>query len=322
MGLAALGLAGLPAALFPAAVTLPTTERSTVRKVLALLLPALLLLTACSGSSSSEPLSSVKVSSNGDNTVPTVEFDTPLSVEEPTLVRVNDGDGEELTAGQTASVRLVVLDPESGEAGQETYTAETAEDIAVDETLKQGNEQMYSALVGAPIGSDFAYYVPANEAAGTAAQFIVFTLSDARDVPTRAWGADVAPVDGLPTVALAEDGKPTITIPEGEAPTELVAQELKTGDGAVVEADDTVTVQYHGVKYSDGSVFDSSWERGSATSFGLDQVISAWTDGLAGKKVGSQVLIVAPPATAYGAAEGNELQNETLVFVVDILEAK
>ncbi|MBD8043676.1 FKBP-type peptidyl-prolyl cis-trans isomerase [Arthrobacter sp. Sa2BUA2] len=293
-----------------------------MRKVLALLLPALLLLTACSGSSSSEPLSSVKVSSNGENTVPTVEFDAPLSVDEPTLVRVNDGDGEELTEGQTASVRLVVLDPESGEAGQETYTAETAEDIAVDETLKQGNEQMYSALVGAPIGSDFAYYVPANETSGSAAQFIVFTLSGARDVPTRAWGTDVAPVDGLPTVTLAEDGKPTITIPEGEAPTELVAQELKTGDGAVVEADDTVTVQYHGVKYSDGTVFDSSWERGSSTSFGLDQVISAWTDGLAGKKVGSQVLIVAPPATAYGASEGNELQNETLVFVVDILEAK
>ncbi|MBD7994142.1 FKBP-type peptidyl-prolyl cis-trans isomerase [Arthrobacter sp. Sa2CUA1] len=293
-----------------------------MRKVLALLLPALLLLTACSGSSSSEPLSSVKVSSNGDNTVPTVEFDTPLSLDEPTLVRVNDGDGEELTDGQTASIRLVVLDPESGEAGQETYTADTAEDIAVDETLKQGNEQMYSALVGAPVGSDFAYYVPGNDTAGTSPNFIVFTLAGARDVPTRAWGTDVAPVDGLPTVTLAEDGKPTITIPEGEAPTELVAQELKTGDGAVVEADDTVTVQYHGVKYSDGSVFDSSWERGSSTSFGLNQVISAWTDGLAGKKVGSQVLIVAPPATAYGASEGNELQNETLVFVVDILEAK
>lgn len=308
--------------LSPVPAPMSTSERSTVRKVLALLLPALLLLTACSGSSDSEPLSSVKVSSNGENTVPTVEFDTPLSVEEPTLVRVNDGDGEELTAGQTASIRLVVLDPESGEAGQETYTAETAEDIAVDDSLKQGNEQMYSALLGAPIGSDFAYYVPANETSGTAAQFIVFTLADARDVPTRAWGTDVEPVEGQPTVSLAEDGKPTITIPEGEAPTELVAQELKSGDGAVVEADDTVTVQYHGVKWSDGEVFDSSWERGSATSFGLNQVISAWTEGLAGKKVGSQILIVAPPATAYGAAEGNELQNETLVFVVDILEAK
>ena len=301
---------------------MPTTERSTVRKVLALLLPALLLLTACSGSGDSEPLSSVKVTSNGDGAAPTVEFDTPLSVDEPTLVRVNDGDGEELSDGQTASVRLVVLDPESGEANQETYTADAAEDIVVDETLKQGNEQMYSALVGAPVGSDFAYYVPGNEKSGTPANFIVFTLTDARDVPTRAWGTDVEPVEGLPTVTLAEDGKPAITIPEGDAPTELVAQELKSGDGAVVEKDDTVTVQYHGVKWSDGTVFDSSWERGSSTSFGLNQVISAWTDGLAGKKVGSQVLIVAPPATAYGAKEGDALQNETLVFVVDILDAK
>ncbi|MFZ3453671.1 FKBP-type peptidyl-prolyl cis-trans isomerase [Arthrobacter sp. 7Tela_A1] len=293
-----------------------------MRKVLAILLPALLLLTACSGDDSSGPLSSVKVSSTGDGSVPTVEFDAPLTVDEPTLVRVNDGDGEELTEGQTASVRLVVLNPENGEAGQETYTAETAEDIAVDDSLKQGNEQMYSALVGAPVGSDFAYYVPGSEDTGTQSQFIVFTLTDARDVPTRAWGSDVDPVEGLPTVELSDEGQPTITVPEAEAPTEPVAQDLKKGDGAVIEADDTVTVQYHGVKWSDGTVFDSSWESGSAATFGLNQVISAWTEGLAGKTVGSQVLIVAPPATAYGSQEGHELQNETLVFVVDILEAK
>ena len=297
-----------------------------MRKVLAILLPFLLFLTACSGGDEAEsngPLASVKIERGDDETsVPSVDFDEPLSVDEPTLSRINDGDGEELADGQTASIRLMMVDPESGEAGQETYTAETAEDIAVDEALKEGNEQMYSALLGAPIGSDFAYYVPGNEEAGTTAQFIVFTLTDARDVPTRAWGDDVAPVEGQPSVELDGDGKPTITVPDTEAPTELVVQDLKTGDGDVVEADDTVTVQYHGVKWSDGTVFDSSWDRGSTASFGLNEVISAWTDGLAGKTVGSQVLIVAPPATAYGANEGNELQNETLVFVVDILETK
>ncbi|KAD3632803.1 peptidylprolyl isomerase [Arthrobacter yangruifuii] len=296
-----------------------------MRKVLAILLPFLLFLTACSGGDSTEgggPLSSVKIERGEDGTAPKVEFDEPLSADEPTLTRVNDGDGNELAEGQTASIRLMMVDPESGEAGQESYTAEAAEDIALDDALKQGNEQMYSALKGAPVGSDFAYYIPGDEEAGTEAQFVIFTLTDARDIPKRAWGSDVAPVDGLPTVELDDNGKPTITVPKTDAPTELVSQELKTGDGAVVEADDTVTVQYHGVKWSDGTVFDSSWERNAPSTFGLDQVISAWTDGLAGKKVGSQVLIVAPPATAYGASEGNELQNETLVFVVDILEAK
>ena len=291
-----------------------------MRKVLAILLPFLLFLTACSGGDG--PLSSVKIERGDDGTAPTVEFDKPLSADEPTLTRINDGDGAELADGQTASIRLMMVDPESGEAGQESYSAETAEDIAVDDTLKQSNEQMYSALVGAPVGSDFAYYVPGNEDAGTTAQFIVFTLTDARDIPTRAWGSDVDPVEGQPTVELDGDGKPTITVPKADAPTELVVQDLKKGDGAVVEADDTVTVQYQGVKWSDGTVFDSSWERGSVATFGLNQVISAWTDGLAGKTVGSQVLIVAPPAAAYGASEGHELQNETLVFVVDILEAK
>lgn len=304
---------------------LSTTERSSVRKVLAISLSALVFLSACSSDADNEnngPLSSVKIERGEEGTAPTVEFDKPLTADEPTLERINDGDGEEVAEGQTASIRLAAVDPEKGDTVQETYTAEQGEDLVVDETLKQGNEQMYSALLGAPVGSDFAFYVPANEEAGTAGQFIVFTVTDARDVPTRAWGSDVAPVEGSPTVALDDEGKPTITVPKTDAPTELVVQDLKKGDGKVVEADDNVTVQYEGVKWSDGTTFDSSWSRGTPSSFGLNEVIPAWTDGLAGKTVGSQVLIVAPPATAYGTTEGHELQNETLVFVVDILDAK
>ncbi len=123
----------------------------------------------------------------------------------------------------------------------------------------------------------------------------------------------------MPTVELADDGDPTITIPDGDAPTEVELETLKTGDGAVVASGDTVLVHYTGVKWSDGSVFDSSWERGVPSSFQTTGVVEGFQQALEGQTVGSQVVVVIPPEFGYGAQEGHELQDETLVFVVDIL---
>ena len=72
------------------------------------------------------------------------------------------------------------------------------------------------------------------------------------------------------------------------------------------------------------SVFDSSWSRGAPATFsiGTGGVIPGWDKGLVGKKVGSRVLLVVPPADGYGAqAQGKIPANSTLVFVVDILDA-
>ena len=82
---------------------------------------------------------------------------------------------------------------------------------------------------------------------------------------------------------------------------------------------DTVFVQYTGVKWSDGSVFDSSWDRGQPSAFQTTGVVAGFQQALEGQTVGSQVLVVIPPEFGYGAQDGHDLQNETLVFVVDIL---
>ena len=133
------------------------------------------------------------------------------------------------------------------------------------------------------------------------------------------------PVDGLPTVELAEDGAPTITVPEGEPPTELVVQPLIEGTGAPVESGQTVTVHYTGALWKDGTVFDSSWENGAPFTFviGTQQVIAGWDEGLVGQTVGSQILLVVPPAKGYprGLA-GPSPPTDTLVFVIDILDAQ
>ena len=317
-----------------------------MRKVLAILLPFLLFLTACSGGddggNATGPLSSVKIDRGEDGAAPKVDFDKPLSADEPTLSRINEGDGDEVTEGQTAMVRLAIVNPEDGSVTQETYTAESAEGIAVDDSLKQGNSQMYDALLGAPVGSDFAYYIPADEETGRETNFIVFTVEDSVDTvstltPDEAKarndegtllmsGKDVDALadDGkLPEVTFGEDGKPSVTIPEGAAePDKLVVKVLEEGDGPVLESSGTVVADYLGVGLRDGATFDSSYDRGEAAEFPLANVIPGWTYGLAGQKAGSKVLLVVPSDLAYGDPAAGSSPSGPLVFVVDIKEVK
>lgn len=97
------------------------------------------------------------------------------------------------------------------------------------------------------------------------------------------------------------------------------------GDGPVTEAGQTLVMHYSGWKYSDGDSFDSSWERGAPFAFvlGQGQVIAGWDGPLAGQKVSDQLLLVIPPAEAYGekGTSQSELAGETLIFVADILDA-
>ncbi|BDV30520.1 FKBP-type peptidyl-prolyl cis-trans isomerase [Microbacterium terricola] len=124
---------------------------------------------------------------------------------------------------------------------------------------------------------------------------------------------------GLPTVVRAPDGRPGIIVPDADAPTELVVQTLKKGDGEEVTGDRPVRVHYTGVTWADRTVFDSTWDTTPA-SLTLDGVVPGMATALEGATVGSQLLIVIPPGEGYGdAAQGSIPANSTLVFVVDIL---
>jgi FKBP-type peptidyl-prolyl cis-trans isomerase len=86
-------------------------------------------------------------------------------------------------------------------------------------------------------------------------------------------------------------------------------------------ASDTVTVHYHGTLV-DGTVFDSSVERGDPTSFPLNGVIPGWTEGVQLMKVGDKFRFFVPPQLAYGesGAGGVIGPNATLIFDVELLE--
>ena len=97
---------------------------------------------------------------------------------------------------------------------------------------------------------------------------------------------------------------------------------VKAGDGkgAMPKATDTVKVHYHGTLI-DGSVFDSSVERGEPISFPLNGVIAGWTEGLQLMKVGDKFQFTIPGKLAYGPSSPSPKigANSTLIFDVELL---
>lgn len=93
--------------------------------------------------------------------------------------------------------------------------------------------------------------------------------------------------------------------------------------GASPSVSDSVLAHYHGT-LSDGSVFDSSVERGEPAQFGLSQVIAGWTEALQLMHVGDKWRLFIPPALAYGEASPSPAipPNSALIFDVELLEIR
>jgi FKBP-type peptidyl-prolyl cis-trans isomerase len=101
----------------------------------------------------------------------------------------------------------------------------------------------------------------------------------------------------------------------------LIYTILTEGDGATPQSNEKVKVHYHGTLI-DGTVFDSSTERGQPITFGLNQVIPCWTEGVQKIKVGGKARLVCPPEIAYGnRAVGDKIKpRSTLIFEVELLD--
>jgi peptidylprolyl isomerase len=154
--------------------------------------------------------------------------------------------------------------------------------------------------------------------------------SESKIVP----GAENANVNSVTETAPATPQMPTtgplskepqVTPPKGPAPTKLVIKEIVPGTGAVAKAGASVSVNYVGVLYKNGKIFDASWKRHEPFTFtlGQGQVIPGWDQGVAGMKVGGRRELIIPSALAYGK-QGRPPTippNSPLVFVVDLLSA-
>ena len=317
-----------------------------MRRLTVVALAALLLLTGCSGSgtaakstgstpgtsaTASPSPSAAATASAADiaslaavkvdgpfGSAPTITLTQPFTVSTTVARVVTPGTGEDLKKGQALQINYVGVNAKDGSAVGDNF--KTKPDVFV-----LGEADLMAAINNVLVGQKVGVraLVAVVDTTNQTTTVLSMDVISAKSILSRAEGTAVAPVDGLPAVTLASDGKPSVTLPAATKPAALVAQDLITGAGPVVQSGQTITVHYTGWTW-DGNKFDSSWDKGStfSTTIGSGEVIKGWETGLIGKAVGSQVLLVVPPDQGYGTtANGPIPGGSTLVFVVDILNA-
>ncbi|MGW0735465.1 FKBP-type peptidyl-prolyl cis-trans isomerase [Streptomyces sp. NPDC002851] len=302
-----------------------------------LVVPLLLLSTAACGDDKGSDSDSV--SKNG---LPAITKGAKYG-EKPTLAKgkgdppkelkttvISEGKGEKTKKGDAVQVNYLGQQWDSDKPFDNSYDRKQPFDLTLGagEVIK-GWEQ---GLEGQKVGSRVEIAIPPNLAYGDKGQgeikpnatlvFVVDILKST-SILKSAKGKEVAQdnVD-LPKVGVNTDGKaPSVDIPESDPPKDLVSNYVIEGDGEKVGGTDTVVVNYVASLWKDGKKFDSTYDVGKTANFPLkDMTLKGLKDGLTGKKVGSRVLIVAPPKFAFGEQEQQGIpKNSTLVFTVDIL---
>lgn len=149
-----------------------------------------------------------------------------------------------------------------------------------------------------------------------------------------------------PTVTGGFGEEPTIELPAGDAGSDLVVEVLEKGDGVVVADGQLVVADFLGQRWAAGrkapatsddpsanpgdpaaeDVIDSTFNGGTPQSFSLAEgnVLPGWLEGLVGQTVGSRVLLVLPPESAFGPGGNPDFgiaADDSLVFVFDLLDA-
>ena len=280
-------------------------------------------------------LNAVQVS-GGWGSRPTVKVPAPFSTDRTERRIISQGRGPLVVRGQRVKVDYVGINGADGEEFDTSFGRSDRNQFVLNQP--GAIKGWVSGLSGVAVGSRVLIAVPPKDAYGTpgvpsagigSTDTLVFVIDveQSRSVLTRATGTPVKPRAGLPKVTLVTSGAPTVTLPDHKPPTKLVSQLLIKGGGAEVKKGQAITVHYTGVTWPGGKVFYDTWQKDDAPptyTVGEGKLIGGFDIGLIGKPVGSQVLLVVPPDKGYGAKGAPELGikgTDTLVFVVDILDA-
>ncbi len=281
-------------------------------------------------------LDGITVTGGGGQTPPTITLaSTPVSVGSTSRRVLRPGTGAPSTKDGFVKTHLTlvlgkdgkVLDTTFGQGGAQTFMLSdttTIKGLTAGLTAVQGGSRV---LLVIPPADGFGAGGRADlGVSGTDNLVLVADVASVINPLKAAEGTEVAPAPGLPTVTFDPTKGPTITVPSGaSAPGGTVVQPLVKGSGPALAAGQSVRVHYTGALWKDGSVFDSSWTRGTPFDFtmGEGKVIKAWDNGLVGVTVGSRVLLIVPPKDGYGdsGSPPKIAGTDTLVFVIDILAA-
>ena len=322
-----------------------------MRRSLALIAIPLLACVVLAGCGSSKPAASSSSSSSasaspGANTAVTAtgSFGTAPKVVIPKAKPGNSlevrtliqGTGATLTKSDAMAANFVLYFWTGTTSALKANTF-TSSPTVIGGTMLPGLE---SALIGKKVGSRILAVIPPAQGYGTSGNsqlgitgsttlvFVIDVLKGYADT-AGATGAQVSSGGGnLPTEAAKAGSAPTLTFPSSSPPSALVTKTLVKGNGPKVAKGEYVIAQYTGYIWRTKKVFGSSWSSGSPFGFVVgaspEQVIPGWDKGLEGQTVGSRVMLSIPPAEGYGTAGASQAGitgKDTLVFVVDIIDA-
>lgn len=235
---------------------------------------------------------------------PQIVFHTPIDITETQTSQLITGEGKELADGDPVLLAYVALSGETGEVLDDSYAREPRS-----LTLTAEAGPLYEELIGVSEGTRLLHLSPGTVSRPEPVVMVYDVLH------TQAWGNPVDPpadAADLPTVTLAEDGRPEVTIPDADPPSQLRVVTLIKGEGPQVQAGGSLTAHYATVEWSTGEEIDSTWEDHLAPpAIPFTGLIPAWQDGLSDATVGSQIMVIAPPAEAFG--------SDTVVFIIDLL---
>lgn len=161
-------------------------------------------------------------------------------------------------------------------------------------------------------GRDYTWFI-VGAIAIVAALVVLFIVQPTNQQLSQ---SDTRATQGAEFMASNANAEGVVTTASG-----LQYQVLQEGTGPQPTASDTVTVHYTGT-LTDGTVFDSSVERGQPITFSLQGVIPGWTEALQLMTVGSKYRFWIPPELAYGsrgAGNGVVPPNATLIFDIELL---
>ena len=126
-----------------------------------------------------------------------------------------------------------------------------------------------------------------------------------------------------PSSTVSAPAKPVVTVPAGDPPKELKTRDIEVGTGPAAKAGDKVVMHYVGVAWSTKKEFDASYNSGRPFPFtlGSGAVIPGWDQGIVGMRLGGRRELIIPPNLAYREQGSGPIgPNETLVFVVDLIQ--
>jgi len=322
-----------------------------MRRSLALIAIPLLACVVLAGCGSSKPAASSSSSSSasaspGANTAVTATgtFGTAPKVDIPkakpgnslTVRTLIQGTGTTLTKSDAMAANFVLYFWTGTTSALKANTF-TSSPTVIGGTMLPGLE---SALVGKKVGSRILAVIPPAQGYGTSGNsqlgitgsttlvFVIDVLKSYSDTAGATGATESSGGGTLPTVSAKAGTAPTLTFPSSSPPTALVTKTLVKGSGPKVVKGEYVIAQYTGYIWRTKKVFGSSWSSGSPFGFVIgaspEQVIPGWDKGLEGQTVGSRVMLSIPPAEGYGSAGASQAGitgKDTLVFVVDIIDA-